>query len=96
MRHEEKNLSFKEIVLQLTEFKINFKFNYFNFNLKTCTTMSTTENYPKRIIFVSGYSYRSHDRVVKLESFLSNISSNYRGPKIMVNNDFFDDDVEEV
>ena len=54
--------------------------------------MSTTENYPKRIIFVSGYSYTSYGKVSKLENFLQNISSNYRGPKIMAHNDFFDDD----
>ena len=58
--------------------------------------MSTTENYPKRIIFVSGYSYKSHDRVVMLENFLQNIASNYRGPKIMAHNEFFDDDFSSI
>ena len=86
MHHEEKNLSFKEIVWQLTEFKINFKFNYFNFNL----IMSTTENYPKRIIFVSGYGYRSHDEVEKLERFALELSHKYIGSKVITNHIFYD------
>ena len=55
--------------------------------------MSTfTEKYPKRIIFVSGYKYRSRSDDQRLLNFVSNISSNYRGPKILVNNDCFDND----
>ena len=52
--------------------------------------MSTTEKYPKRIIFVSGYKYRSRSDDQRLLNFVSNISSNYRAPKIMVNDDCFD------
>ena len=46
--------------------------------------MSSTENYPKRIIFATGYSYTSYGKVEKLGNFLQSIAPNYRGPKIMV------------
>ena len=51
----------------------------------------STENYPKRIIFISGYGYRTDAEHSKLEAFAHETANKYFGGKVIVNNSFFDD-----
>ena len=51
----------------------------------------STENYPKRIIFISGYGYRTDAEHSKLEAFAHETANKYLGGKVIVNNNFFDD-----